>query len=274
MSASRRPLVAVVEQARSDRIAIGLVVHQDPAERVACIRIEGLEDDAEGRPLLRSRPRPFQRIQGCVYGRIVLHAPYAPVVHREDAREAIRSSMASEQYAVPDDEDPIEDNLTEVLVMVCIERREQRSHRFEGCHRLRTYSRCPARQTEEADTNAYGHPYGFADPRTTDVASALPKASPKASERICLRPCCGTCRAQSHPVHAGERCLHRQVGREENRDLATCQLRSQLCARLAEEFAVNHGDRRKDCPEEVAKDGGVLHGRLGVPVPLEDLHSD
>ena len=33
---------------------------------------------------------------------------------------------------------------------------------------------------------------------------------------------------------------------------------------------MNHGDRREDCPEEVAKVGGVLDGRLGVPVPLED----
>jgi hypothetical protein len=57
---------------------------------------------------LRSRPRPFQRIQGCVHGRIALHASYASVVQREDAREAIRSSVTSEQYAVPDDEDPIE----------------------------------------------------------------------------------------------------------------------------------------------------------------------
>jgi hypothetical protein len=69
---------------------------------------------------------------------------------------------------------------------------------------------------------------------------------------------------------AGERCLHRQERREENRDLATGQLRSQLCARLAEEFAVNHGDRRKDCPEEVAEVRGVLDGRYGVPVPLQD----
>jgi uncharacterized ParB-like nuclease family protein len=45
--------------------------------------------------------------------------------------------------------------------MVCIEGREQGSHRFEGCHRLRTYSRCPARQTGEADTDVYGHPYSL-----------------------------------------------------------------------------------------------------------------
>jgi hypothetical protein len=53
--------------------------------------------------------------------------------------------------------------------------------------------------------------------------------------------------ARSSLAQAGDRCLHRQVGRrEENRDLAAGQHRSQLCARLTEEFAVNHGDRRKD----------------------------
>jgi hypothetical protein len=76
--------------------------------------------------------------------------------------------------------------------------------------------------------------------------------------------------ARSSLAQASERCLHRLVGREENRDLAAGQLRSQLCARLTEDLAVNHGDRRKDCPEEVAKVRGVLDGRLGVPVPLED----
>jgi hypothetical protein len=38
--------------------------------------------------------------------------------------------------------------------MVGLERREQRSHRSEGCHRLRIYSRCPARETRETDRNA------------------------------------------------------------------------------------------------------------------------
>ena len=37
--------------------------------------------------------------------------------------------------------------------------------------------------------------------------------------------------------------LLRMVGREENRDLAAGQLFSQLCARVAEEFAVYDGDR-------------------------------
>jgi hypothetical protein len=46
---------------------------------------------------------------------------------------------------------------------------------------------------------------------------------------------------------AGDRWLHRLVGREENRDLVAGQLRSEFSARLTEEFAVNHGDRRKDC---------------------------
>jgi hypothetical protein len=61
-------------------------------------------------------------------------------------------------------------------------------------------------------------------------------------------------------------CLHRQEGREENRDLAVGQLLSQLCARLA----ADDGDRGKDCPEEVAKVRSMLDGRLGVPVPLQD----
>jgi len=41
------PRSSVAEKARGDRVAVGLVVDQHPAERVACIRIEGLEDDAE-----------------------------------------------------------------------------------------------------------------------------------------------------------------------------------------------------------------------------------
>ena len=52
--------------------------------------------------------------------------------------------------------------------------------------------------------------------------------------------------ARSSLGQAGERWLHRLVGREETGDLAAGQLRSELCARLTEEFAVNHGDRRKD----------------------------
>src|SRR5438132_4385078 len=72
------------------------------------------------------------------------------------------------------------------------------------------------------------------------------------------------------PFGLCEPCLHRLVGREENRDLATGQLLSQLCARLAEEFAMYDGDRGKDCPEEVAKVRSMLDGRLGVPVPLKD----
>jgi hypothetical protein len=47
--------------------------------------------------------------------------------------------------------------------------------------------------------------------------------------------------------------LHRLVGREELRDLAVGQIRSQLCAWLTEELAMYDGDRGKDCPEEVAK---------------------
>jgi hypothetical protein len=40
--------VAVAEQLRGDRVTVGLVSDQDSAERGACIRIEGLEDGAEG----------------------------------------------------------------------------------------------------------------------------------------------------------------------------------------------------------------------------------
>jgi hypothetical protein len=40
--------VAVAEELRGDRVAVSLVVDQNSAERVACIRMEGLEDDAEG----------------------------------------------------------------------------------------------------------------------------------------------------------------------------------------------------------------------------------
>jgi hypothetical protein len=76
--------------------------------------------------------------------------------------------------------------------------------------------------------------------------------------------------ARSSLAQAGERCLHRQEGREENRHLAAGQLLSQLCARLAEEFAMYDGYRGKDCPEEVAKVRSMLDGRLGVPVPLQD----
>ncbi len=41
-------------------------------------------------------------------------------------------------------------------------------------------------------------------------------------------------------VQAGEQCLHGPVGSEENRHFAASQLRSELCARLTEQFAVNH----------------------------------
>ena len=63
-------------------------------------------------------------------------------------------------------------------------------------------------------------------------------------------------------------CLQRLVGREET-DPAAQYLRSELCARLAEEFA---GDpsRRKNCRPQVAQVDGVLDERLGVPVALED----
>ena len=33
---------------------------------------------------------------------------------------------------------------------------------------------------------------------------------------------------------------------------------------------MNHGDRRKDRPKQIAEVRGVLDGRLGVPVPLDD----
>ena len=62
--------------------------------------------------------------------------------------------------------------------------------------------------------------------------------------------------------------LHRQEGRKET-DRAVSQRRSELGARLTEEFAGDQS-RRKDCLPEFAKIRGVLGERLGVPVPLED----
>jgi hypothetical protein len=54
-------------------------------------------------------------------------------------------------------------------------------------------------------------------------------------------------------------------------NLAAGQVRSELGARLAEDFAVNHGDCRKDgCHEVVANVRQVLDQRRGVPVPLDD----
>jgi hypothetical protein len=53
-------------------------------------------------------------------------------------------------------------------------------------------------------------------------------------------------------------------------DLAAGQPRSELRARLTEEFAVNHRNRRKDRRHEVAKVVSVLEERLGVPEPLQD----
>jgi hypothetical protein len=51
---------------------------------------------------------------------------------------------------------------------------------------------------------------------------------------------------RSSLAQAGERCLHRLVGREET-DHAVGQARSELCAWLTEELA-GDGARRKDCP--------------------------
>src|SRR6266487_5404559 len=65
------------------------------------------------------------------------------------------------------------------------------------------------------------------------------------------------------------RCLHRLARREEL-DRAVRQIRSQLFAHLAEELAVNNGDRCKDGFGQVAKVLPVLDGRRGVPVPLDD----
>jgi hypothetical protein len=50
-----------------------------------------------------------------------------------------------------------------------------------------------------------------------------------------------------HPcARAGDRLLHRLIGREELRDLHVGQVRPDLRARLSQELAVNHGDDRKD----------------------------
>jgi hypothetical protein len=63
------------------------------------------------------------------------------------------------------------------------------------------------------------------------TTTALTTGSPLAIDVYLRRPVFAALR---------ERCLHRLVGREENRDLAAGQLRSQLFARLTEQFAVNH----------------------------------
>src|SRR6266508_4105811 len=72
------------------------------------------------------------------------------------------------------------------------------------------------------------------------------------------------------PSPAPSGVLHRLVGREELRNLAAGQLRSELCTRLTEELAVNHGDCREDRCRYVGEVRCVLHGRLGIPVPLDD----
>jgi dihydrofolate reductase len=63
---------------------------------------------------------------------------------------------------------------------------------------------------------------------------------------------------------------HRLVGREQNRDVALGELRSQLFARLTEELAVDHGNDRKDRRRELTEVGGVLDGGLRISVPLDD----
>src|SRR6266508_4115803 len=72
------------------------------------------------------------------------------------------------------------------------------------------------------------------------------------------------------PSPAPSGVLHRLVEREELRNLAAGQLRSELCTRLTEELAVNHGDCREDRRRYVGEVRRVLHGRLGIPVPLDD----
>ena len=73
---------------------------------------------------------------------------------------------------------------------------------------------------------------------------------------------------RSSLAQAGERWLHRLEGREET-DRAVGQVRSELCARLTEEFAGDRA-RRNVRLHEVADVRTVLDERLGVPVPLKD----
>jgi len=54
------------------------------------------------------------------------------------------------------------------------------------------------------------------------------------------------------------------------RDLAVGQIRSQLFARLTEDFAVNNGDDRKNRRRHLAEVGGVLDRGLRISVPLDD----
>jgi hypothetical protein len=79
---------------------------------------------------------------------------------------------------------------------------------------------------------------------------------------------CPTGAALDRQTVAGERCLHRLVGREEP-DFAVRHHRSERCARFTEECAGDQS-RRSDGLIEVANVPSVLDERLGVPVPLED----
>src|SRR4051812_26415187 len=65
-----------------------------------------------------------------------------------------------------------------------------------------------------------------------------------------------------------ESLLHRLVRREQT-DLAVGHHRAELCAWIAEQYAGDQA-RRDDRLVQVAEVRGVLHERLGVPVPLED----
>ncbi len=51
---------------------------------------------------------------------------------------------------------------------------------------------------------------------------------------------------------------------------AVRQIRPQRFVHLAEDLAVNHGDRLEDGVEQLANVLEVLDERLGVPVPLDD----